>query len=343
MAEDPVLHVPKRKRIPWIITSYATLFIIAGFLCSFAMLLILSRSILESHLFKSGNDLLISLNGNIAKMTSSLVMLIIANILGLFYTFLAEKFNKWEMHRTQAEFEDALAAKIFIFQFFNFFSGHVYLAFFKGRFVGYPGHYTTFQGYRMEECPPGGCMIDLTQSVFVFLFAQMILGNLKELFLTKVMTWWHKRTVVKLHKERVLEQWEMDYGLLQWNGLLYEYLEIVIQFCFLTMFSVAFPPAPLLIMINNWIEIRLDAKKFLFYYQRPIPERVKDNGIFLTILTWIVHIAVLFHAALIAFSSDFLPRLIYYFTATDSNSSYLEFILAYSPQKYVNETGTPCR
>jgi len=50
-----------------------------------------------------------------------------------------------------------------------------------------------------------------------------------------------------------------------------------------------------------------------------------------------------FQAVLIAFSSDFLPRLLYYFTATDSNSSYLEFILAYSPQKYVDETGTPCR
>ena len=45
-------------------------------------------------------------------------------------------------------------------------------------------------------------------------------------FYSKVLTWWHRRKTVKLHKEHVLEQWEMDYGLLQWNGLLYEYLEI---------------------------------------------------------------------------------------------------------------------
>uniref|UniRef100_UPI00358E7F15 anoctamin-7-like n=2 Tax=Myxine glutinosa TaxID=7769 RepID=UPI00358E7F15 len=186
-------------------------------------------------------------------------------------------------------------------------------------------------------------MTNLTQGVFVFLFGQMVLGNLKELILTKVTKWWRHRKTRKPQKEHVLEQWEMDYSLLPWNGLLYEYLEIVIQFCFLTMFSVAFPPAPLIILMNNWIEIRLDAKKFLLYYQRPIPERVKDNGIFLTILTWIVHIAVLFHALLIAFSSDFLPRLMYYFTATATDPSYLEFILAYSPQKYVDETHTPCR
>lgn len=39
------------------------------------------------------------------------------------------------MHRTQTKFEDAFTLKVFIFQFVNFYSSPVYIAFFKGRLV----------------------------------------------------------------------------------------------------------------------------------------------------------------------------------------------------------------
>ena len=46
-----------------------------------------------------------------------------------------------EMHRTQSDFDDNLTFKVFIFQFINFYSSIIYIAFFKGKFVGYPGAY----------------------------------------------------------------------------------------------------------------------------------------------------------------------------------------------------------
>lgn len=39
------------------------------------------------------------------------------------------------MHRTQTKFEDAFTLKVFIFQFVNFYSSPIYIAFFKGRCV----------------------------------------------------------------------------------------------------------------------------------------------------------------------------------------------------------------
>ena len=45
------------------------------------------------------------------------------------------------MHRTQSDFDDNLTFKVFIFQFINFYSSIIYIAFFKGKFVGYPGAY----------------------------------------------------------------------------------------------------------------------------------------------------------------------------------------------------------
>lgn len=55
------------------------------------------------------------------------------------------------MHRTQTEFDDNLTFKVFIFQFVNFYSSIFYIAFFKGRFVGYPGNYTRILRLRNED------------------------------------------------------------------------------------------------------------------------------------------------------------------------------------------------
>lgn len=39
------------------------------------------------------------------------------------------------MHRTQTKYEDAFILKVFVFQFVNFYSSPVYIAFFKGRWL----------------------------------------------------------------------------------------------------------------------------------------------------------------------------------------------------------------
>merc|ERR1711994_846372 len=56
-----------------------------------------------------------------------------------------------EMHRTQSDFDDNLTFKVFIFQFINFYSSIIYIAFFKGKFVGYPGAYINIVGNLRNE------------------------------------------------------------------------------------------------------------------------------------------------------------------------------------------------
>lgn len=53
---------------------------------------------------------------------------------------------------------------------------------------------------------------------------------------------------------------------------------IVLQFGFTTIFVAAFPLAPLLALLNNVIEIRLDAYKFVTQWRRPLPSQAKDIG-----------------------------------------------------------------
>ncbi|MEQ2218632.1 hypothetical protein XENOCAPTIV_005923 [Xenoophorus captivus] len=67
----------------------------------------------------------------------------------------------------------------------------------------------------------------------------------------------------------------------------------VLQFGFITIFVAACPLAPLFALINNWVEIRLDAQKFVTEYRRPVVERAQDIGIWFPILQFITHTAVL--------------------------------------------------
>ena len=52
----------------------------------------------------------------------------------------------------------------------------------------------------------------------------------------------------------------------------------VIQYGFATIFVAAFPLAPFFALLNNWVEIRLDAHKFVAVFRRPVAERAQDIG-----------------------------------------------------------------
>lgn len=57
-----------------------------------------------------------------------------------------------ELPRTQTDYENSLTMKMFLFQFVNYYSSCFYIAFFKGKFVGYPGDPVYWLGkYRNEE------------------------------------------------------------------------------------------------------------------------------------------------------------------------------------------------
>lgn len=80
-----------------------------------------------------------------------------------------------ELNRTQTEFDDSLSLKIYLLQFVNYYSSIFYIAFLKGKFVGYPGHYNRLFNYRQEECSPGGCYMEVClQLAIIFIGKQVI-------------------------------------------------------------------------------------------------------------------------------------------------------------------------
>jgi Calcium-activated chloride channel. len=55
----------------------------------------------------------------------------------------------------------------------------------------------------------------------------------------------------------------------------------------------AFPLAPLFALLNNWVEIRLDAQKFVRETRRIVAERAENIGIWFKILGMLAHLAVI--------------------------------------------------
>ena len=70
-------------------------------------------------------------------------------------------------------------------------------------------------------------------------------------------------------------RWEEDFKLLPESEVSYDYVQLVIQFGFVTLFSSAFPLAALFAFVNNLFELRRDAQKYTKFHRRPIPRRIK--------------------------------------------------------------------
>ncbi|KAM9705183.1 anoctamin-4-like isoform 2-T2 [Menidia menidia] len=238
-------------------------------------------------------------------------------LLNVLYEKVALLLTNLEQPRTESEWENSFTFKMFLFQFVNLNSSTFYIAFFLGRFTGRPGAYLRLiNRWKLEECHPSGCLIDLCMQMGIIMVLKQTWNNFMELGCPLVQNWWTRRRLRREHShiaKASFPQWERDYNLQPMNayGLFDEYLEMVLQFGFTTIFVAAFPLAPLLALINNVIEIRLDAYKFVTQWRRPLPSQAKDIGIWYGILEGIGILSVITNAFVIAVTSDFIPRLVY--------------------------------
>ncbi|KAM9313105.1 anoctamin-4 [Gastrophryne carolinensis] len=238
-------------------------------------------------------------------------------LLNVLYEKVALVLTNLEQPRTESEWENSFTLKMFLFQFVNLNSSTFYIAFFLGRFTGRPGAYLRLiNRWRLEECHPSGCLIDLCMQMGIIMVLKQTWNNFMELGYPLIQNWWTRRRLRQehgVHGKASLPQWEKDYNLQPINayGLFEEYLEMILQFGFTTIFVAAFPLAPLLALLNNIIEIRLDAYKFITQWRRPLASRAKDIGIWYGILEGIGILSVITNAFVIAVTSDFIPRLVY--------------------------------
>ncbi|KAI1726715.1 calcium-activated chloride channel domain-containing protein [Ditylenchus destructor] len=354
-------YVPTIEKILRIMGSgVAVLF----FLCLVVALVlgIIAYRAIVMHVFFTveDNEFLQSKAVLVTSVTAAIINLVFILIMNYFYNILALKLTNLECPRTQTDFDNSYALKVFLFQFINFYSSLFYIAFIKGRFSGIPEYDNDrfksevsgirIFGQRLEECDPSGCMVELVIQLFIIMCGKQIFNGFMELAYPIITNWFRKwrlrlpetkkQRTIRLRQESQrdiidgkashMPLFERDYFLNPvWEQFLFdEYLEMVIQFGFVTLFVAAFPLAPLFALLNNILEIRLDAYKFIVTTRRPTPQIARNIGIWMTILDLLSNVAVLCNAFVIAFTSDFIPKL-YYYLVKHTMYGYIDDSLSY--------------
>nr|XP_011431270.2 anoctamin-4 isoform X4 [Crassostrea gigas] len=245
-------------------------------------------------------------------------------LLGKLYEILAFKLTEWENHRTQTLYDDALVTKMFAFQFVNSYASCFYIAFFRGRFDVF--------GYT-DECvgDSGTCMSQLSFQVLILMIIRPFPRIAKDLIIPLIRKLWRSRPnwccrinacpcdccnkINRISTEEAKDVFEANKRLLS-NFLererlkhplgdftLNEYTEKVIQYGFLMLFAASFPLAPLMAILLNLIDIRIDAKRMLWSNRRPIAYIRQDIGKWFGILNFVNTVGVITNGFLIGFTS----------------------------------------
>lgn len=220
--------------------------------------------------------------------------------------------NDKENYRLETKYENHLIVKVALFQFVNSFLSLFYIAFYL---------------QDMEK---------LKEQLAALLIARQVIGNLKESAIPYMLEQLRlakmsfdlfgalspseaKKELPSNQTEepsetsptnkptgtsRSISQAELESSLFKYDGTFADHLEMFIQLGYVVLFSSAFPMAAVCALINNLIEIRSDAFKLCFTFQRPFGQRVSNIGTWQNAMEVMCLIAVLVNCALIGLSGQ---------------------------------------
>ena len=204
-------------------------------------------------------------------------------VLNLVYEKIAIKLNHLENHRSEESHNNNLIVKLILFQFINSFLALFYVAFYLGD---------------LER---------LKTLLTAILITRQVIGNIKETILPYA-----------IKNFRLLSMALNDYSAFDpsqisaeftpieregssptYKGTHEDYMEIFIQFGYVTFFSSIYPLAGFLALLNNIFEIRGDVLKLCIAYQRPFGERVSNIGVWKDAMEYMGLIAIMVNCGLI--------------------------------------------
>lgn len=113
-----------------------------------------------------------------------------------------------------------------------------------------------------------------------------------------------------------------------------DYGELVVQFGYLVLFGLAFPPAAIVALVNNIIEGRTDAYKILALSQRVNADDAADIGAWYSILEFLNVMSVLANAGLVVFTAD-AAGIVFGFSGVGSWRGLLYRVVAFFVMEHV--------
>jgi len=255
-----------------------------------------------------------------------------------FFNELANRLNNYECHRTSTQFADNLTAKVFIFQFINSFTSYLYIAFFKRA----QANTRSMQLMRGNYSCLGSCMDELQLQLGSIFITKVIVANTKDI-LIPYLTWTARRFQELRRRElaeqaaeadalvgdeeeeddrgrdgevvlqaRLLSPAEEEMGLDGYEedvvilGTFADYRDLVIIYGYTVLFVAAFPLAPMMALVNSYVQIRVDAWKLAQCSRRPWPQNAEDIGTWADIIELMSYLAVIINSLIITYTGTFL-------------------------------------
>lgn len=246
-------------------------------------------------------------------------------VLSFVYPWLARLLTNYENQPTQTAYENSLIVKTVVFQIINSYFSLFYIAFVKGNGDDASGAAVSVEG-TYDQCTPTkdgvpddsgtpDCMFELQSQLGSLLVSRLVVQNLleAEAFLNL------KRFIVEPIKSCVQTRLccrpppkerapgEVSQAEKEFNEEVYDtyedYLEQIILYGYATLFVTAFPLAPLLVFLNNLLEIVLDSWKVLHETRRPPPQGAQDIGSWGFFLHGMSTAAMITNLALVIFTA----------------------------------------
>lgn len=300
-------HWPFWQRMARIFASILATFVVLCLAELSLFSLLISRVALYGAFKRAGGELA-EYNTFAARFLINKFVFVSVILFESIYTKLSFSLTNFERPKTNFDFMNSLLWKLFIFKIINAFLPIVYSAWIKGKTVKTPADLNYF-----KELCDGGCLGEVVELIAILLVARFIIENILEILVPFIKNFIKRYKHSSFEEHRKLPRWLKDYHMCEviLDGVYKEYMEMMLQFAFLIFCVTVFPATPFICFINNIFEIRIDANKLLKGNRRPLPERVRGIKIWFHFLDVIVKVGIVFNAALIAFTSESLPRIFY--------------------------------
>ncbi|KAL4480086.1 hypothetical protein ABPG74_020602 [Tetrahymena malaccensis] len=232
------------------------------------------------------------------------------------YLYMNDWLSEKENHQTLMSYENSYISKIFMFTFCNTFNSCFIIAFFNDLFLIEKGNTTYIDFCKSDQKDGQRDCFEVLRTQIISIFLINLIKNIPELvvpllktFAKKALRDGHKNLII--HPFREIDSYIKDQFDLEpyttnreIDGTVSDYMELVIQFAFLSLFGLAFPTSFLLAFVNNILEIQVDKTKLIYISRRPTPTGASDIGTWFILLEIISFLSVFANAGLIAFTSD---------------------------------------
>lgn len=257
-------------------------------------------------------------------------------VLDAAFTRAARGLNQWENHRTESRYQSHLILKVFSFRFVHVFASLYYSAFAPHAASGATPSSNNMVRVAIQLASfmvTGQLWKNVMETVYPFVRRRLDARAKKRASNAKFQqsTIFNKHTTgparprgtatlgdailssnAMIHAQCVrLEQasdqaWE-EAGLKPYDTF-EDYTEMLVQFGYVSCFSLAFPLAPVLALVNNVLELRTDAFKLCHTRQRPLAHKASGIGVWLHVLQVMSVLAVLTNCFQLAYSTSLFER-----------------------------------